>query len=113
MSYTLDKTIVYHSGRYNKTVTVPKGFVSDGATYALDICPKSWYVHDWMCGSWLGRGPLPRGGVFDDGSKMTNWQCSKIFSDILKEEGYLLIPHTRFWATWLFGGGKARDNGMW
>lgn len=110
--YKLPFDIKYESLRYGKTITVPKGYRSDGATYALDFCPKSWYVHDWMCGNYLGEGPKPVGGQFDDGTKITNWQCSRIFADILREEGYNLLPLTRFWATWLFGGGKARDNGM-
>ena len=111
--YTCPKTIKYYSKRYDKFVTVPKGYVSNGADYVLDVCPKSWYVHDWICGSWFGEGPKPIGGRFDDDTTMTNWQCSHIFADILREEGYVVLPISRFWGTWALGGGKARDNGMW
>ncbi len=111
--YTNPHTIEYYSKRYKKTITVPEGYKSNGADYVLDVCPKSWYVHDWLCGSWLGTGPKPVGGQFDDGTSMNNWQCSHIFADILKEEGFFILSYTRFWGTWLGGGGKARDNGMW
>ena len=111
--YTNPKEIHYYSKRYRKYITVPKGYKSDGATGVLDVCPKSWYVHDWMCGNYLGEGPKPIGGQFDDGTKINNWQCSHIFADILREEGYIILPYTRFWGTWFLGGGKCRENGLW
>jgi hypothetical protein len=124
--YENPKKIRYYSLRYKKWITVPKKYLSNGADYVLDICPKSWFVHDWICGNYLGRGPKPIGGVWDDGTPMTNWQCSHVFTDIIAEEGRKLteaplvarlghtyvLPVTRFWGTWLFGGGKARENGM-
>jgi len=111
--YRNPQRISYYSPRYKKWVSVPAGYFSDGATYAIDFCPKSWFVHDWICGNYLDEGPKPVGGQFDDGTPMTNWQASHIFADILREEGYMILPYTRFWATWIIGGGKARENGMW
>lgn len=92
----------YYSFRYHKHVTVPYLYPSDGATGAIDVCPKAWLVHDVLCDS----------GVFDDGTQCTNWQASMILSDILKEEGYWIRQFTWLCMTWLFGGGKARENGM-
>ncbi len=113
MHYTLNYTINYHSPRYNKNVTVPKGYVSDGATGAIDIQSEAWKVHDWLCGNYLGTRPKPPGGQWDDGTPCTNWQASTVLSDILKAEGRWI--RARYWwaATWLFGGGKARDVGMY
>lgn len=100
--YRLDEEIVYTSPRYGKTVTVPAGFISDGATGAMDIASRGWFVHDALCVR----------GFFDDGTQLSNWQCSAVLHDILKEEG-------RYWqakrwaiATWICGGGQARKNGM-
>lgn len=94
--------IKYFSPRYKKFVTVPKGYVSDGATGASDIYSKAWWVHDMLCDR----------GTWDDGTPVTNWQASSVLSDILKDEGRWFRARTWFVATWLFGGGKARDNGM-
>ena len=112
-NYKNPKEIRYYSPRYKKWITVPMGYLSNGADYVLDLCPKSWFVHDWICGNYLGSGPKPIGGEWDDGTKMTNWQLSHVFADILYEEGYWFIALGRFWMTWFFGGGAARDNGMW
>lgn len=100
--YRLDKAITYYSKRLKKHITVPAGYISDGATGAMDISSRAWWVHDILCDR----------GETDDGTKISNWQCSCVLHDILKEEG-------RYWqakrwgaATWLFGGGEARKNGM-
>ncbi len=112
MMYTLHAAIEYRSVRYGKTVTVPAGYKSDGATGAIDIFTDAWFVHDWLCGNYLGSGPRPVGGVWDDGTKLTNWQCSTVLYDILMSEGHTI--RAPFWriATWLFGGGVCRKQGM-
>ena len=101
--YRLDREIVYLS-RYGKTVTVPAGYVSDGATGPgiPDLTSRAWYVHDRLCDT----------GEFDDGTPVTNWQCSTILHDILKEEGRWFRAKSWGVFTWLFGGGEARANGM-
>jgi len=76
--YILDEPTSYHSPRYNKTVNIPAGYTSDGATGAFDIISSGWWVHDWLCD---GKG-------FEDGTQPTNWQASNILHDILKAEGY-------------------------
>lgn len=102
--YTNHHRFTYYSSRYDKSVTVPAGYMSDGATGAIDIKNSiSWWVHDVLCDT----------GKFDDGTDCTNWQASMILSDILSEEGHYIRSIGWLWATWLFGGGKARDNGMW
>ena len=111
--YRLDKEIVYYSPRYKKTITVPVGYPSDGATGAFDTVSRYWWVHDLLCDR----------GTFDDGTELTNWQCSQVLQDILVEESKMfqgrerayvwIASRYRFWATWFIGGGKCRENGMW
>jgi len=93
----------YYSPRYNRSVTIDVGYYSDGATGAIDIESNAWWVHDVLCNT----------GKWDDGTKCTNWQASMVLSDILHDEGRLIRARTWFAATWLFGGGEARKNGMW
>jgi len=100
--YVVIKRYVYYSKRYNATVTALVGDVFDGATGALDINSFGWIVHDVLC----------RDGCFDSGKPCNNWQASKVLADILKSEGRWFRRHTWFVATWLFGGGKARANGL-
>jgi hypothetical protein len=102
-TYTLHEEIFYTSPRYKQTCTVPEGYVSDGATGAMDISSQAWWVHDVLCDR----------GCWDDGTKLTNWQCSQVLQDILAFEGRYWQSKRWFWATWLMGGGKARKNGMW
>lgn len=101
--YELKRTLGYYSAKYGKSVTAEKGEKFDGATGALDIDSRAWIIHDVLC----------RDGQFDDGTPCTNWQASKVLADILEKEGRWFRKHTWFLATWLFGGGKSRDNGMW
>lgn len=100
--YWLNEAIVYTSPRYKKTVTVPAGYISDGATGAMDIASQGWWVHDVLCDK----------GVWDDGTKLSNWQCSTVLYDILKAEGRTWQAGRWRIATWLCGGGQARKNGM-
>lgn len=102
LGYEVKENLAYESKRYDKWITIKKGDKSDGATSAPDIDSWCWLIHDDLCNF----------GVFEDGSKCTNWQASKILSDILKAEGKWFRSFTWFTATWLFGGGKARKNGM-
>tara|TARA_R110000851_G_scaffold66267_1_gene150002 strand:- start:647 stop:1012 length:366 start_codon:yes stop_codon:yes gene_type:complete len=103
LCYVVKDEQSYFSKRYGKWVTCHDGMQSDGATGALDIDSFSWLFHDKLCDT----------GLFDDGTKCTNWQASQIISDILKSEGYWFRSKTWLWSTFAFGGGKARDNGMY
>lgn len=125
--YQLDEAIAYFSLRYQKTIFVPAGYVSDGATGAMDIASRAWWIHDMLCDR----------GMWDDGTKLSNWQCSQVLQDILVEESPAAPPKDAtgkakwvarwnryrpssrywqskrwFWATFMFGGGEARENGM-
>jgi len=100
--YLCPRKIVYHSPRYGQTVTVPKNYLSDGATGATDIWSASWWVHDVLCDT----------GQWDDGTNCTNWQASRVCSDILKSEGRWVRAYPWLICTFLFGGGQARKNGM-
>jgi len=99
--YVLLETITYMS-RYGKVITVEAGTRSDGATGAWDIISDSWWVHDKICNT----------GMFEDGTLCNNLQASTILSDILKSEGRWFRARTWFLTTLAFGGGKARDNGI-
>ena len=101
--FLLLESIIYHSTRYDKSIYLKKGMRSDGATWAVDVISKGWWVHDELCNT----------GRFSDGSKCSNWQASRILSDILKSEGYWFRSKSWLFATFLFGGGKARDNGLY
>ena len=75
---------------------------SDGATGAIDIASCAWFVHNKLCET----------GKLDDGTLITNWQCSQVLSGILFSEGrYYRASYWRT-ITFLLGGGEARENGM-
>lgn len=104
IGYQVIKSKSYFSKRYGKRVniyTIDPPY--DGATGACDIDSLGWVFHDVLC----------RDGVFADGSPCTNWQASKVLTDILKDDGFWFRARTWFAATWLFGGGKSRKNGMY
>lgn len=101
--YTLRTEICYHSPRFCRWVTVPAGYVSDGASGAIDIWSESWWVHDRLC----------ERGTWDDGTPATNWQASLVLHDILRQEKRHWRAMYWFLATWLFGCRACRHNGMW
>jgi len=124
--YLLDEPLSYYSPRYKKTKTVPAGRTSDGSTGGFDTVSRYWWIHDELCND----------GTWDDGTPLTNWQCSQVLQDILDEERRLqrnpptdgkitskvsfwraefnawFASKYRFWATFAIGGGKCRENGM-
>ena len=102
INYKLPVKIDYYSKRYDKFVTVPKGYGSDGVTGASDIYSNGWWVHDMLCDQ----------GVFNDGTPCNNIQASTILHDILLSEGRWFRARSWWIATYLFGGGEARKNGM-
>lgn len=101
--YEVTKGGTYYSPRYNRHITISYGMFSDGATSARDLKnTDAWIVHDAIC----------RWAVWDDGTKITNWEASMVLADILWRDGYKFEATTWLWATFLFGGGAARENGM-
>ena len=102
LGYRVIKPYEYFSKRYQKRVLADEGDIFDGATGAIDINSFGWVIHDVLC----------RDGKFKDGTICTNWQASSVLSDILKEEGRWFRARSWFITTWLLGGGKARDNGL-
>ena len=101
MNHILPYDINYHSERYNKSVFVPAGTQSDGATGAIDIWTEAWWVHDELCSS----------GQWQDQTPVTAIQAANVLSDILKAEGHWLRCHYWKWATFFFGCNKAKENG--
>lgn len=91
----------YYSKRYKKYCTV-EILRSDGATGAFDIASCAWWVHDQLC----------KTGKWDDGTLLTNWQCSQVLSDILWSEKRYIRSQRWKYATFCLGGGEARKNGM-
>jgi len=100
--YESTKEYLYWSPRYCKFILISPGFYSDGATGAIDIDSVGFWIHDFIC----------RYGKWSDGTPITNWQASSVLSDVLEEEGFWFRKYTWRFATWLFGGGAARENGM-
>lgn len=100
--YTLYSRIVYTDPKTGKTLTLEPGYKSDGATGAMDIRSNAWWVHDLICDR----------GTWDDGTKIHNLEASNILRKILWSERRYLRSIFWFASTWLIGGGKARDNGM-
>ena len=114
--YLLCECINYYSPRYKKWVRLPIGYPSDGATCAPDLtgpikCTYKgepflaslfWWVHDKLCDD----------GTWAHGTPCYNWQIVMVAKDIMKEEGHWIRDF--WWASvmFIFGGGKARDNGM-
>lgn len=102
LGYRVIKNIGYYSRRYGNWIVVEKGDRSDGATCAPDLDSFGWLFHDELCND----------GIFEDHEKCNNLQASAVLSDIMAEEGRWFRRASWFCATWLFGGGKARKNGM-
>ncbi len=93
----------YYSPRYNRHITIPARFYSDGATRARDLeNTDAWVVHDHIC----------RYAVWDDGTPIDNWTASTVLADLLWRDGYRMESIWWWWGTYLFGGGAARKNGM-
>lgn len=100
--YTVTKKYIYYSRRYNRFITIPYGFYSDGATGACDVDSDGWIVHDHIC----------RYAVWDDGTKIDNWTASTVLGDTLWRDGFKFRSVSWWFATYFFGGGAARKNGM-
>lgn len=100
--YYRQSELVYYSPRYNRTVTVPEGFESDGATGGIDIESDSWWVHDKLCNCC----------TWDDGTLATNWQASWVLSDILYSEGHKIRAFYWGWLTFIAGCDNCQQNGM-
>jgi hypothetical protein len=83
----------YESPRYGKVCTVEHGYGSDGATGAFDIDSDGWWVHD----------KLRDRKKWDDGTRCTNWQASRVLRDILDSEDRHIRMRTWFWSTLIFG----------
>jgi len=88
------KGFTYYSERYGKSITVPKGFKTDGATGVPDLAQEAWEVHDFIFS----------GGGFDDGTYPTNWQASNIYCDILTEKGFPIRGQIRKYGTGKLSG---------
>jgi len=94
---------VYYSPRYDKRLTIPNGYPSNGADTVRDICPTGFFCHDFCCNE----------GMWDNGSKMCNREASFIYYDILVAfKVPKMIAMIRWIGTFLFGGGRARKNGI-
>lgn len=101
--YECTEDYTYYSKRYQRYVTVNAGELSDGASGAWDIPTDAWWIHDVLC----------KTGQWDCGVKLSNWDASTVLGDILWFDGFHFRSVYWWWATFLFGGGKCRENGLW
>ena len=102
MKYEMIADMV-HRGANGLQKTIPAGYQSDGATCAIDLCPEGFFVHDAFCDD-------PH---WDDGTPITNWEASREYRYILKRNGKKIRSVIRFYATFLFGGGRIKKIGGW
>ena len=76
--YLCLRGVTYFSPRFKKSITVPPGYVSDGASGpARDIDSLAWWVHDVAC----------ERGTWDNGQRITEIELSVVLHDILQSEG--------------------------
>ena len=92
-----------HLGSDELEKTIRKGMKSDGATCATDLCPEAFFIHDAFCN-------CPR---WDDNTPITNWEASREYRKILKRYGHPVRGMIRFYATFLFGGGRIKKVSGW
>lgn len=127
MRYQRLTELVYYSDMFNRSITIPAGRKSDGATGARDLGVKetgwrglwargvqyvlksygsveteAWWVHDELCNT----------GCWDDKTRISNFICSTVLAVILYKDGYRKESIYWWFATFLLGGGKARKNGL-
>ena len=98
--YELLSDFIYYSPRYLEVVIVKKGLY-DGATGAMDITTKAWWVHDQIC----------KDPYFRSGKPITAWQASCILHDVLNDEGRWFRKYSWQYSTFLFGCKLAKKNG--
>lgn len=115
--YRVLYNIAYFSKRYKRWVRVDFNDWSDGATSAPDIDSFSWIFHDDLCrtGKFHAIGNKSDWNISPPSAfaiDCNNHQASMILHDILKSEKYWLRSKLWYIGTFLFGGGKARDNGL-
>lgn len=88
--YELLEDILYFSKRYNRVVYIEAPYRSDGASGAIDIASKGWWVHDKLC----------EDKAWADGSPCSAWQSSMVLYDIMVSEGYTV--RAPVWAFFTF-----------
>jgi hypothetical protein len=88
---TLEEDVHYYSKRYDKHITIPKGFSCDGATFVVDTKERCYRLHDFAY--WAA--------LFDDGTPISFEQANTIYCDYLLEMGHPLFALTRKALHWL------------
>lgn len=74
--YVLKRSIQYRDEI--GTITVPVGYISDGATFALDIESLSWWIHDYVSDM--------DDPCYDDGTPISTLEESLILGRVLHDE---------------------------
>lgn len=91
MTYYAPRKMTWTDSKTGNTVTVPKGYPSDGASGpAIDIYSNAWWFHDVLCDR----------GTWDNGTPCTAKDASRVLKDVLNKEGrHIRAP---FWGfiTW-------------
>ncbi len=124
--YILEEDYKYHSERYDQFVDLKKGMWSDGATGFVDLGSQgklsktfAWFrnrIHGMLgnvkSGWFFVHDELCNTGTWSDGTPVSNWVASTVAKDILRDDMWKILSFPVWGATFLFGGGKARENGM-
>ncbi len=84
--YINPRDITYHSRRYDKSLTVLKGFESDGSTASPNL-GKGWLFHDRAF----------EHGHWDDGTPIEFKQANRIMADIMEDEGWPKLIRKAYW----------------
>jgi len=89
MVYYAPKRMVWKDKKTGESVTVPKGYPSDGASGpAVDIYSAAWWFHDVLCDR----------GTWDSGKPCTARDASRVLKDVLLKEGRWF--RARSWGFW-------------
>lgn len=143
MKYVLEEDYVYTSALFNRTKTLKKGMLSDGATRARDlgkfavnttkglqvvisllrkalykILPYKWraFLNIFVLNitdAWFVHDAFCEDPFWDDGYPVTNFVASMILCMRLKDSGYILEAYTWFFPTFFFGGEKIKKYNGW
>jgi hypothetical protein len=74
--YVCTRETCFTCPRTGRTITVPRGFLSDGSTASPDV-GRSWFAHDMLYAT----------HKWDDGSPCSRAEADRFMHDILREEG--------------------------
>jgi len=90
-TYTVTTTFGY--------VTLPRGFLFDGATGVVDLCETACWTHDWLY--LRGR---------SDSGRVTRYLADLMYGDVLMRNWHPMSAMRRTVGLWLLGGRAWREH---